>query len=264
MFTTRLLYALILTCVATGIIGYLTRNIIVWNKAFGIVFALYFILYETVSMYGILNGVTGIVLWVVMVVFLVFLLFFAQKENALWGSFYFLSNVLLVKAFHFVGQFVFLAFYCKFNMDDVFSRLDELSTEMFFAFLFMYLPAMVATDFFWKSLQMLPSKTLRLTAVGMAIVCLAMEHLGAWHKIVLVMPCVLMLLFIVAIYRIEKENEQARLLLYHRELEKQMKQKDAELAKLRKEVEKYYIKAGQVEGDYHAQVLHKIDEAKME
>ena len=60
---------------------------------------------------------------------------------------------------------------------------------------------------------------------------------------------------------ISKEKEQEKELYYHRELEAQLRKKDLEMKKLRKEVEKYYILAGVDEKDYPEQVLRHIDNA---
>ena len=57
--------------------------------------------------------------------------------------------------------------------------------------------------------------------------------------------------------RIRQEKE----LYYHRELEVQLRKKDLEMEKLRKEVEKYYILAGEEEKDYSGQVLQHINDA---
>ena len=67
---------------------------------------------------------------------------------------------------------------------------------------------------------------------------------------VVIMPIGLILILTLIIYRLNKEKEQEKELYYHREMEK-----------LRKEVEKYYILAGEEEKDYSGQVLQHINDA---
>lgn len=78
---------------------------------------------------------------------------------------------------------------------------------------------------------------------------------------VVIMPIGLILILTLIIYRLNKEKEQEKELYYHRELEVQLRKKDLEMEKLRKEVEKYYILAGEEEKDYSGQVLQHINDA---
>lgn len=256
------LYAMILACVFSGSVFWVTKALMKWRKIAFVSFYIIFTFHEALSFYGIDDGGALKLEWSVAVVIMGLLLVLGQKENQVWNSIYFLANILLIKVFCSLGKFVFLSIYCGFNTERIFEELSVINKDIFFIWIILYFPAAYATVFFWKSMQLLQTKMLHVISTIMAVAALGMERMEDWKEIVIVMPAVMALLFLVVLYRMEKENEREKQLFYHKELEKQMLQKDKELEELRREVEKYYIKAGEKEGGYHAQVMQKIDYAK--
>ena len=101
----------------------------------------------------------------------------------------------------------------------------------FLVWIILYIPAACAASFFWKSMQMLQTRLLHVISSIMAVAALGMERMEDWKEIVIVMPAVMALLFLVVLYRMEKENEREKQLFYHKELEKQKALRDAEKAR---------------------------------
>ena len=258
----RFLYAILLACAFSVALFWTTKALMKWRKIVLIFFYVIFTFHQALSFYGINNSGVLKLEWSVAVAIIGLLLVLGQKENPVWNSIYFMANVLLIKVFCNLGKFVFLSIYCGFNTEKIFEELSVINKDIFLVWIILYIPAACAASFFWKSMQMLQTRLLHVISGIMAIAALGMERMEDWKEIVIVMPAVMALLFLVVLYRMEKENEREKQLFYHKELEKQMLQKDKELEELRREVEKYYIKAGEKEGGYHAQVMQKIDHAK--
>lgn len=260
----RLIYCFVLAFVAAMAVFYVTKSLIKWKMPMGILFYLIFIFHETFCAYRISSGSILRLEWAVMTVGMVFLLIFGQQERHIWNCIYFLANVLLMKVFCNVGKFVFLAFLCGFDMNRVFAKMNGFGADVFLLYFLLYIPSAPAAVFFWKSMQNLQRKFLHFVSAIMAAASLGVGQLEEWKEIVVVMPTILTLLFLVVLYRIEKENEREQQLYYHQELERQMLEKDEELEEIRKEVQRYYEKVkGSGKEEYHAQVLQKIEEAKM-
>lgn len=260
----RLIYCLVLACVAALAVFYVTRSLIKWKMPMGILFYLIFIFHETFCTYRISSGLVFCLEWALMTVGMVFLLIFGQKERHIWNCIYFLANILLIKVFCNVGKFVFLAFLCGFDINQVFIKIRDFGADVFLLYLFLYIPSAPATVFFWKSMRNLQTKFLHFISAIMAAASLGVGQIEEWKEIVVVMPTILTLLFLVVLYRIEKENEREQQLYYHQELERQMLEKDKELEEIRKEVQRYYEKAkGTGKEKYHVQVLQKIEDAKI-
>ena len=260
----RLIYCFILACMAALAVFYVTKSLIKWKKSMGILFYLIFVFHETFCTYRISSGLVFCLEWALMTVGMVFLLIFGQKERHVWNCIYFLANVLLIKVFCNVGKFAYLAFLCGFNMNRIFTKMNEFGADIFLLYFFLYIPSAPASVFFWKSMRNLQTKFLHCISAIMAAASLGVGQIEEWKEIVIVMPTILTLLFLVVLYRIEKENERQQQLYYHQQLERQMLEKDKELEEIRKEVQKYYEKVkGSGKEKYHAQVLQKIEEAKM-
>lgn len=251
----------ILACAFFGAVYWVTKDFMEWRKDIGVVFLFLFVLKETVSLYGIYHDRMLQVGWFALSMLMILILIIGQRHDKLRIAMNYLTALFFFRIYFLFAKLFIISFYSGFHTEKLRQLLQTDNTWIFLYSLVICIPAAFALDFTQKSMQYLSSGIRRVISAFAWIVWLIMDWFDTWIQMVVIMPIGLILILTLIIYRLNKEKEQEKELYYHRELEVQLRKKDLEMEKLRKEVEKYYILAGEEEKDYSGQVLQHINDA---
>ena len=251
----------ILACAFFGAVYWVTKDFMEWRKDIGVVFLFLFVLKETVSLYGIYHDRMLQVGWFALSMLMILILIIGQRHDKLRIAMNYLTALFFFRIYFLFAKLFIISFYSGFHTEKLRQLLQTDNTRIFLYSLVICIPAAFALDFTQKSMQYLSSGIRRVISAFAWIVWLIMDWFDTWIQMVVIMPIGLILILTLIIYRLNKEKEQEKELYYHRELEVQLRKKDLEMEKLRKEVEKYYILAGEEEKDYSGQVLQHINDA---
>lgn len=264
MLNLKIVYCALIVIVEFLGIYFLTKDFVQIKKwAKGLFFAMFFV-YE---IYNITDniftfGLDRIKLMCLLIPGVIFLV--GSVEKKLWNLVYFYCNVLLLRGFCQLIKFVFLTFYSGAKMEVVLSSLQDFSVTLAFFYLLFYIPGYLLSGYLWKQLTICAPNLLQIVCLVMVILLFTMEMFNEWVQILITMPTVILLLVVIAVFRIESEKVESHRLEYYKDLEEQMREADRELEEIRSEVEKYYKRAGEKEHDYAEQILEKIEHAKGE
>ncbi|MDD5852677.1 MAG: hypothetical protein PUD03_01015 [Lachnospiraceae bacterium] len=251
----------VLACVFFGAMHWVTKDFMGWRKGIDVVFSFLFVLQESVSLYGIYHDRMLQAVWFVSSMLMILILIIGQRHDRLRIAMNYLTSLFFFRIYFLFAKLVFISFYSGFHTEKLRQLLGTDNIWIFLYSLVICLPGAFALDFTQKSMQYLSGGIRRAISVFAWILWLVMDWFDEWIQMVVIVPIGLLLILTLIIYRISKEKEQEKELYYHRELEAQLRKKDLEMKKLRKEVEKYYILAGVDEKDYPEQVLRHIDNA---
>lgn len=251
----------ILACAFFGAVYWVTKDFMEWRKGISVVFLFLFVLQETVSLYGIYHDRMLQVGWFALSMFMILILIIGQRHDKLRIAMNYLTALFFFRIYFLFAKLFIISFYSGFHTEKLRQFLQTDNTWIFLYSLVICIPAAFALDFTQKSMQYLSGGIRRVISAFAWIVWLIMDWFDTWIQMVVIMPIGLILILTLIIYRLNKEKEQEKELYYHRELEVQLRKKDLEMEKLRKEVEKYYILAGEEEKDYSGQVLQHINDA---
>ena len=251
----------ILACAFFGAVYWVTKDFMEWRKDIGVVFLFLFVLKETVSLYGIYHDRMLQVGWFALSMLMILILIIGQRHDKLRIAMNYLTALFFFRIYFLFAKLFIISFYSGFHTEKLRQLLQTDNTWIFLYSLVICIPATFAFDFTQKSMQYLSGGIRRVISAFAWIVWLIMDWFDTWIQMVVIMPIGLILILTLIIYRLNKEKEQEKELYYHRELEVQLRKKDLEMEKLRKEVEKYYILAGEEEKDYSGQVLQHINDA---
>lgn len=251
----------ILACAFFGAVYWVTKDFMEWRKGISVVFLFLFVLKETVSLYGIYHDRMLQVGWFALSMLMILILIIGQRHDKLRIAMNYLTALFFFRIYFLFAKLFIISFYSGFHTEKLRQLLQTDNTRIFLYSLVICIPAAFALDFTQKSMQYLSGGIRRVISAFAWIVWLIMDWFDTWIQMVVIMPIGLILILTFIIYRLNKEKEQEKELYYHRELEVQLRKKDLEMEKLRKEVEKYYILAGEEEKDYSGQVLQHINDA---
>lgn len=251
----------ILACAFFGAVYWVTKDFMEWRKGISVVFLFLFVLKETVSLYGIYHDRMLQVGWFALSMPMILILIIGQRHDKLRIAMNYLTALFFFRIYFLFAKLFIISFYSGFHTEKLRQLLQTDNTRIFLYSLVICIPAAFALDFTQKSMQYLSGGIRRVISAFAWIVWLIMDWFDTWIQMVVIMPIGLILILTLIIYRLNKEKEQEKELYYHRELEVQLRKKDLEMEKLRKEVEKYYILAGEEEKDYSGQVLQHINDA---
>lgn len=251
----------ILACAFFGAVYWGTKDFMEWRKGIGVVFLFLFVLQETVSLYGIYHDRMLQVGWFALSMLMILILIIGQRHDKLRIAMNYLTALFFFRIYFLFAKLFIISFYSGFHTEKLRQLLQSDNSRIFLYSLVICIPAAFALDFTQKSMQYLSGGIRRVISAFAWIVWLIMDWFDTWIQMVVIMPIGLILILTLIIYRLNKEKEQEKELYYHRELEVQLRKKDLEMEKLRKEVEKYYILAGEEEKDYSGQVLQHINDA---
>ena len=251
----------ILACAFFGAVYWVTKDFMEWRKGIGVVFLFLFVLQETVSLYGIYHDRMLQAGWFALSMLMILILIIGQRHDKLRIAMNYLTALFFFRIYFLFAKLFIISFYSGFHTEKLRQLLQTDNTWIFLYSLVICIPAAFALDFTQKSMQYLSGGIRRVISAFAWIVWLIMDWFDTWIQMVVIMPIGLILILTLIIYRLNKEKEQEKELYYHRELEVQLRKKDLEMEKLRKEVEKYYILAGEEEKDYSGQVLQHINDA---
>lgn len=251
----------ILACAFFGAVYWVTKDFMEWRKGISVVFLFLFVLQETVSLYGTYHDRMLQVGWFALSMLMILILITGQRHDKLRIAMNYLTALFFFRIYFLFAKLFIISFYSGFHTEKLRQLLQTDNTWIFLYSLVICIPAAFALDFTQKSMQYLSGGIRRVISAFAWIVWLIMDWFDTWIQMVVIMPIGLILILTLIIYRLNKEKEQEKELYYHRELEVQLRKKDQEMEKLRKEVEKYYILAGEEEKDYSGQVLQHINDA---
>lgn len=251
----------ILACAFFGAVYWVTKDFMEWRKGISVVFLFLFVLQETVSLYGIYHDRMLQVGWFALSMLMILILIIGQRHDKLRIAMNYLTALFFFRIYFLFAKLFIISFYSGFHTEKLRQLLQTDNSRIFLYSLVICIPAAFALDFTQKSMQYLSGGIRRVISAFAWIVWLIMDWFDTWIQMVVIMPIGLILILTLIIYRLNKEKEQEKELYYHRELEVQLRKKDLEMEKLRKEVEKYYILAGEEEKDYSGQVLQHINDA---
>ena len=251
----------VLACVFFGAMHWVTKDFMGWRKGIDVVFSFLFVLQESVSLYGIYHDRMLQAGWFALSMLMILILIIGQRHDRLRIAMNYLTSLFFFRIYFLFAKLVFISFYSGFHTEKLRQLLGTDNIWIFLYSLVICIPAAFALDFTQKSMQYLSGGIRRVISAFAWIVWLIMDWFDIWIQMVVIMPIGLILILTLIIYRLNKEKEQEKELYYHRELEVQLRKKDLEMEKLRKEVEKYYILAGEEEKDYSGQVLQHINDA---
>ena len=251
----------ILACAFFGAVYWVTKDFMEWRKGISVVFLFLLVLKETVSLYGIYHDRMLQVGWFALSMLMILILIIGQRHDKLRIAMNYLTALFFFRIYFLFAKLFIISFYSGFHTEKLRQLLQTDNTRIFLYSLVICIPAAFALDFTQKSMQYLSGGIRRVISAFAWIVWLIMDWFDTWIQMVVIMPIGLILILTLIIYRLNKEKEQEKELYYHRELEVQLRKKDLEMEKLRKEVEKYYILAGEEEKDYSGQVLQHINDA---
>ena len=251
----------ILACAFFGAVYWVTKDFMEWRKGIGVVFSFLFVLQESVSLYGIYHDRMLQAGWFALSMLMILILIIGQRHDKLRIAMNYLTALFFFRIYFLFAKLFIISFYSGFHTEKLRQLLQTDNIRIFLYSLVICIPAAFALDFTQKSMQYLSGGIRRVISAFSWIVWLIMDWFDTWIQMVVIMPIGLILILTLIIYRLNKEKEQEKELYYHRELEVQLRKKDLEMEKLRKEVEKYYILAGEEEKDYSGQVLQHINDA---
>lgn len=178
-----------------------------------------------------------------------------------WKIPMFFAGVFSVRMFFDFVLFVWISVSSSFHMERIESEINAVGQRQRMIFLLIYLPAGLIAYFLNKSMEQLPARLLHISCILMTLGSLCIGNIDRWQEVMVFMPFTLLFFLIVLFYRIKQQGEKERQLYYREQLEEQMKKKNAELDELRREVEKYYLRAQEKEAAaYPGQVLKKLDD----